>query len=115
MRRNELSNEAWEALKDKLPRQKGNRGKPTDDRLFLNAVLFVAKCGIPWRDLPPRFGNWNSVYVRFRRWAKAGVWQQLFDSFTDKEVKALLIDSTTVRAHQHAAGAQKKERHSSSR
>lgn len=81
----------------------------TDDRQFINAVLFVVKGGIPWRDLPPRFGNWNSIYVRFRRWVKAGVWQRLFDSFTDKEMKALLIDSTTVRAHQHSAGAQKKE------
>lgn len=109
MRRNEISQEQWEAIKDKLPRQPGNRGKAVDNRLFINAVLFVAKCGIPWRDLPSRFGKWNSVYVRFRRWAKAGVWKQLFESFTDKEMQTLLIDSTVIRTHQHAAGAQKKE------
>lgn len=80
MRRTEFSQSEWERIQAKLPHQPGNRGKVTDDRLFINAVLFIAKCGVPWRDLPSRFGNWNSVYVRFRRWAEGGVWQRLFDS-----------------------------------
>ena len=101
MCRNELSQQEWEAIKEKLPRQPSNRGRLNNDRLFLNAVLFIAKAGIPWRDLPwnAGFDNWNSIYVRFRRCAKAVVWQQLFERFTNKEMKALLIDSTTVRAH----------------
>ena len=107
MRRYEIREEQWEKIKDKLPCQPGYQGRKTDNRLFINAVLFVAKCGIPWRDLPERFGNWNSVYMRFRRWAKAGVWQQVGD-MADKEVTTLLIDSTAVRVHQHGAGALKK-------
>lgn len=108
MRRYEISEEQWEAIKEKLPCQPGYRGKIADNRLFINAVMFVAKCGIPWRDLPERFGNWNTVYMRFRRWAKKDVWQQIFEAFPDKDVKALLIDSTVVRVHQHGAGALKK-------
>lgn len=108
MRRYEISDEQWKKIKDKLPCQPGYRGKKADNRLFINAVAFVAKCGIPWRDLPERFGNWNTAYVRFRRWAKAGVWQQLFRDLKDKEINTLLIDSTAIRVHQHGAGALKK-------
>ena len=110
MRRYEISEERWEKIKGKLPCQPGYQGKRVDNRLFLNAVMFVAKCGIPWRDLPERFGNWNTVYTRFRRWAKKGVWQQVFKDMADKEVTTLLIDSTAIRVHQHASGALKKER-----
>ncbi len=107
MRRNEISEEQWEAMKAKLPCQPGYQGRSADNRLFINAVMFVARCGIPWRDLPQRFGNWNTVYVRFRRWAKAGVWQKIFEDLRDKDVRTLLIDSTAIRVHQHAAGALK--------
>ena len=58
--------------------------------------------------MPERFGNWNTVYVRFRRWAKAGVWQKIFKDLADRDVKTLLIDSTAIRVHQHGAGALKK-------
>jgi len=109
MRRYEISGEEWEVIKDKLPCQSGYQGRSTDNRLFINAVMYVAKCGIPWRDLPERFGKWNTIYVRFRRWAKAGVWQKLLEDLTDKDVKTLLIDSTIVRVHQHGAGALKKQ------
>jgi putative transposase len=107
MRRNEISEEQWEAMKALLPCQPGYQGRSADNRLFINAVMFVARCGIPWRDLPQRFGNWNTVYVRFRRWAKAGVWQKIFEDLRDKDVRTLLIDSTAIRVHQHAAGALK--------
>lgn len=110
MRRYEISEEKWEKIKEKLPCQPGYQGKNTDNRLFVNAVMFVAKCGIPWRDLPERFGNWNTVYVRFRRWAKKGVWQRVFKDVSDRDVTTLLIDSTAIRVHQHGAGALKKER-----
>lgn len=109
MRRHELSEQQWQRLKDKLPCQPGYRGKAVDNGLFINAIIYVAKCGIPWRDLPVHYGKWNTVYVRFRRWAKTGVWQKLFQEFTDKEVKTLLLDSTTIRVHQHGAGALKKQ------
>lgn len=109
MRRYELTDRQWDAIKERLPCQPGYKGKQADNRLFINAVMYVAKCGIPWRDLPERFGNWNSVYVRFRRWAKAGTWQHLFEVLADKDVKTLLIDSTAVRVHQHGAGALKKQ------
>lgn len=67
MRRYEISDEGWEKIKDKLPCQPGYQGKRVNNRLFINAVVFVAKCSIPWRDLPERFDSWNTVYVRFRR------------------------------------------------
>jgi putative transposase len=67
--------------------------------------------GAPWRDLPSKFGNWNSVFQRFRRWAKKGVWKRVFDALLeDPDFEYLIIDSTIVRAHQHAAGAKKGER-----
>jgi len=109
MRRYEISDQQWEVIKGKLPCQPGYQGKSVDNRLFINAVMFVAKCGIPWRDLPERFGNWNTAYVRFRRWAKKGIWQQIFKDLADKDVTTLLIDSTAVRVHQHGAGALKKQ------
>jgi putative transposase len=109
VRRNEIRDRQWEIIKDHLPGQPGYKGKSVDNRLFINAVMYVAKCGIPWRDLPQRFGHWNSVYVRFRRWAKAGIWQRVFEQLQDKELKTLLIDSTAVRVHQHGAGALKKQ------
>jgi transposase len=82
------------------------------DRLFLEAVLYRARTGLPWRDLPPEFGDWNAVFQRAKRWRLTGVWDRLFDMLpTDSaldEGKRLLFDSSGVRAHQHAAGAQKK-------
>jgi len=108
-RRYEISEQQWEAICDKLPCQPGYKGKQSDNRLFINAVMYVAKCGIPWRDLPERFGKWNTVYVRFRRWAKQGVWQRIFRNLADKDIKTLLIDSTAIRVHQHGAGALKKQ------
>ena len=78
-----------------------------DNRLFIHAVIWVARSGAPWRDLPERFGPGNSVYQRFRRWAKAGVWKQVFEALQEPDLDWLMIDSTTVRAHQHAAGQKK--------
>jgi len=76
--------------------------------LFVDAVLWLVRAGAPWRDLPEEFGNWNSVFRRFRRWAKNGVWKRLFTELgEDPDLEYLIIDSTIVRAHQHSSGAQK--------
>jgi transposase len=79
--------------------------------MFLEAVLYVARTGIAWRDMPAEFGHWDAVYNRFRRWERRGIWRQLWQHLQHEEftvAKALFIDSTIVRAHQHAAGALKK-------
>lgn len=76
-----------------------------DNRRFLNAVRWIAKTEATWRDLPERFGEWNSVYQRFNRWARKGIWEKLFLHLAEEADREwLLIDSTVTRAHQHAAG-----------
>lgn len=110
MPRKRIRDDQWERIKDLLP------GKVTDpgvtaknNRLFLEAVLWIARTGSPWRDLPAALGNWHATFTRFSRWGKKGVWQRLIEAVSDDvDLEALFIDSTVVRAHQHAAGAQKK-------
>ena len=80
-----------------------------DNRLFVEAVLFRFRAGIPWRDLPERFGDWKIVYQRFNRWAKSGVFEGVFRLLaSDHDSEYMMIDATIVRAHQHSAGTQKK-------
>ena len=105
MRRHEISDADWERVWALLPPRPGPAAL---DRLFLNAVLYVAKTGIPWRDLPERFGNWNSAWRRFDRWSRRGVWQAIFDALQDPDLEWLILDSTVIRAHPCAAGAKKK-------
>lgn len=108
MKRYELSDQQWNRISPFLPQQVGSAGrKAADDRLFVNAVLWVARSGAPWRDLPERFGKWNSNYRRFRRWAQGGVWKQVFDALQEPDLDWVMIDSTIVRAHQQAAGQKK--------
>jgi putative transposase len=109
--RHSIGDEVWNEIKDHLPGNDAGRGvKATDTRLFVDGVLFIAKTGISWRDLPERYGKWNSVFQRFNRWSKAGVWVKIFKALQDSDhgLKMLLIDSTTVRASQEASGALKK-------
>ena len=109
MRRHEISDEQWNRIKDLLPGKPGDPGRTAqDNRGFINAVLWIAKTGAPWRDLPRRLGPWNSIFQRFNRWAKRGVWQRLLQAWQDPDLELLLLDSTIIRAHQHAAGARKK-------
>jgi len=107
-----LSDAAWARIAAVLSGAKSRRGAPpaVDDRLFVEAVLHRARAGCPWRDLPPHFGAWDAVYQRFRRWEKAGRWRALFERVGADlaEIATLLLDSTVVRAHVHAAGAPKK-------
>ena len=106
MRRHEIKDEDWVRIRDLLPGKAGDPGVTAkDNRLFVDAVLWIAKTGAPWRDLPERFGNWNSAWKRFDRWAKKGVWERVFLALQDPDLEWLLFDSTVVRAHQHAAGA----------
>jgi transposase len=106
MRRHEISQESWERIEPLLPGRPGDAGvTAADNRLFINAVYWIAKTGAPWRDLPPRFGRWNSAFQRFNRWAKKGVWQRIAEALSDDaDLEWVMIDSTVVRAHQHAAG-----------
>ena len=106
-----LSDETWERIERALKAVKHPAGVEPDlpDRDFVEAVLYLARAGCPWRDLPECFGKWNSVYQRFRRWHKAGYWAAIFVIIPGElaDVERLLLDSTTVRAHPHAAGAPK--------
>ena len=106
-RRHELSEEQWEQIKDFLAGKSGDPGRTGEDnRLFVNAVIWIARTGAPWRDLPERFGNWNSVYQRFRRWCLKGVWERIGQELgLEEELEILMLDSTIVRVHQHGAGA----------
>ena len=107
MIRRELTDLDWQRIKGLLPGKEGDKGRHGEDnRLFIDAVLWIARAGAPWRDLPPQFGNWNSVFQRFRRWGKRGVWERIFNALLENpDFEYLIIDSTIVRVHQHAAGA----------
>jgi putative transposase len=111
MRRYELTDEQWRLMEHLLPGKDGDPGAHgKDNRRFVNAVIWIARTSAPWRDLPERYGEWNSVFQRFNRWSKSGVWQRLFQAVKLPDLEALLIDSTVIRAHQHAAGAPQKKR-----
>lgn len=104
-----LSDDNCERIKDLLPGKPGAPGVTAkDNRLFLDAVLGIAKTGAPGRDLPERFGNWYNVWKRLSRWAKKGVGQRVFEALQDPDLEWLILDSTVVRAHPHAAGAPQK-------
>lgn len=111
MPRKLLRNDQWERIKDLLPGRSGDPGTTAkDNRLFIEAVLWIGRTGSPWRDLHPELGNWHNTYTRFSRWGKNGVWQRVIEAVSDdRDMEMLFIDSTAVRAHQHAAGAKKKK------
>jgi transposase len=108
LHRHAISDADWDRIKVLLPGRPGQPGwVAKDNRLFLDAVLWIAKTGAPWRDLPERFGNWNSVWKRFDRWSRKGTWQLLFEALQDPDLEWLILDSTVIRAHPCAAGAKK--------
>jgi transposase len=110
MRRYALRDDQWERIKDLLPGRPGHVGVTAkDNRLFVEAVLYRYRAGLPWRDLPERFGGWKKVQTRFGRWAKSGIWAKLFQHLAgEADNEYAILDSTIVRAHQRSAGAIKK-------
>ena len=109
MRRYGLRDDQWERICGLLPGRQGHVGvTAADNRLFVEAVLYRYRAGVPWRDLPERFGAWKAVHTRFGRWSRSGVWERVFQHLAaDADNEYAMIDSTVVRAHQHSAGAQK--------
>jgi putative transposase len=105
--RRELTDRQWVRIEKLVAGKQGDKGRTgVDNRLFVDAVLWIVRTGAPWRDLPGGFGNWNSVYVRFRRWARKGLWERLFRELAkEPDFEHVMIDATIVRAHQHSAGA----------
>lgn len=109
-----ISDECWAVMGPVLQASKrSNAGKPSaqSDRELMEALIWEARTGSPWRDMPADLGHWHNVYMRFRRWERAGVWARFWAALQEEaleEARALFVDSTTVRAHQHAAGAPKK-------
>ena len=102
-----LSDARWARISGLVlgrPETPGSTGR--DNRMFVEGVLWVVRTGAPWRDLPEAFGRWNSAFRRFSRWAAKGVWDRIFAALSDDaDFEYLILDSTIVRAHQHAAGA----------
>lgn len=118
MNRHDLTDLQWERVQPLLPPEKPHTGRPNSDhRPMLNGMLWILRTGAPWRDLPERYGSWSSVHSRFRRWRKAGVWDQVWAALQKQDEAAgkvdweiHFLDGTIVRAHQHAAGAKKASR-----
>jgi len=105
--RHGLSNEQWELVEPLLPGKVGDRGRSgADNRKFVDAVLWIATTGAAWRDLPTNFGNWNSNFRRFRRWAIKGIFDVLFERLSgDPDFEYAMIDGTIIRVHQQGTGA----------
>lgn len=106
-----LSDEQWELIEPHLPHPTRNVDRPYvgDHRTTVEGILWVARTGAPWRDLPERFGKWTTVYRRFRRWSSKGVFAQvLFSLVGDMDLDVAMIDGTYLKAHQHSAGAKKR-------
>jgi transposase len=104
--RRELTDVQWSRISNLVSGKEGDRGRAGEDnRLFVDAVLWILRTGAPWRDLPSAFGKWNSVFTRFNRWSRKGIWESLFKVLAeDANFEHVMIDATIVRAHQHAAG-----------
>ena len=105
--RRALTDAQWARIADLVPGKKSDPGRTGENnRRFVDAVLWIARTGSPWRDLPDDFGAWTTVYTRFWRWSRNGVWESLFKALADDpDFEYLMVDSSIVRAHQHAAGA----------
>ena len=107
MARFDLSDQEWQIIAPLLPNKPRGVAR-TDDRRVLNGIFYILRTGSPWRDLPERYGPYTTVYNRFNRWAKAGIWLRIFDALAVQSPQSMqFIDSSIIRAHQHAAGGKK--------
>lgn len=107
IKRYEVTDEQWEQIKSLFPVYKTGR-PPKDHRFMFNAILWVARSGASWRDLPERYGSWKTVYSRFCKWRDDGTLIRIFQELNeDADFEYVSIDSTMVKAHQHSAGAKK--------
>ena len=106
-RRHDISDRVWEILEPLLPGGKGKTGRPAqDNRRFINAVFWILRTGVPWRDLPPDYGGWKNIRRRFCRWRDRGVWAMLLEALIDDpDFEWLMIDASYIKAHPHSAGA----------
>lgn len=107
MARFDLSDAEWTLIVPLLPNKPRGVAR-SDDRRVLNGIFYILRTGSPWRDLPERYGPYTTVYNRFNRWAKAGVWINVFNALAEQSPESMaFIDSSVIRAHQHAAGGKK--------
>jgi transposase len=105
MFRHELTDAQWQKIEPIIKRTRQGPPSKLGDRMFVNAVLYRARTGIAWRDLPERFGTWNTVYNRFCGWSKRGEWARVFKALrVNVDSSAIILDASIVRAHQDAAG-----------
>ena len=108
-RRHELTDAQWGKIKERLPGKEGDPGRTAaDNRLFVNAVLYVLKTGIPWEDLPGRFGKPNTVWKRFDRWCATGVWERIAQALGEPDLEEVQLDSTSIKAHPVASTGRRK-------
>jgi len=107
MDRRSLTDAQWAKMQPHCRGKESDPGRTGGDgRLFLEAVLWIARTGSPWRDLPPEFGKWNTVFKRFRDWGKADVFKRIFDAVSDDlDMEHVMVDATIVRVHRHGQGA----------
>ena len=110
LRRYEITDSEWSRVVDLLPPENtGKRGRPSkDNRTILNGMIWIARSGAPWRDLPERYGPWKTVYSRFRKWIEDGIFDNIIRVLSmDVDLSELSLDGSIVQAHQHSAGAKK--------
>ena len=113
IRRYEVTEEEWKQIKPYIPEeiQTVRRGRPPkDSRQMLNGIFWILRSGASWRDLPERYGPWQTVYKRFVKWSKAGIFKKIFDDLSvDADMQDISIDSTCIKAHKASAGAKKEK------
>ena len=104
-----MTDKQWDLIEPILPGRPGNPGRSgNDNRMALEGMVWITRTGAPWRDLPEEFGHWNTVHRRFRCWVVAGVFNRIFDVVQeDLDLKAVMVDGTFAKVHQHGTGAKK--------
>ena len=113
MPRTVLRDDQWSRIEDFLPGKAMDCGvSAKNNRLFVEAILWIIRTGSPWRDLPADFGYWHRVYVRYNRWSKKGVWERIFKRISDDpDLEYLMVDGSIVRVHQHGAAKKTSKHH----